>query len=305
MSINYAILGILSYKSLTGYDIKKIIQDSPFMYWSANNNQIYRALIELHEEGLVTSEVYHQESSPSKKIYTITEKGLSELKKWVLTSPEPPEFKKTFLIQLAWANQLDTKELDIILSNYENEIKMQILMQQEKKRRGTFSPGRSSREIYLWDMIYDNIISSYKNELDWIEKLRKGLCIDIEKGLNTMNYRVIEKGNKKYIECFSAETLLNTEQDAIDLITLCFETNTYLLLIHDEVLPDDFFRLGTNLAGNVLQKFINYHIKVGVILTSEQRIKGKFKNMLAESNKGNDFRVFKNIEEAEKWLLDL
>lgn len=120
-----------------------------------------------------------------------------------------------------------------------------------------------------------------------------------------MNYRVIEKGNKKYIECFSAETPLNTEQDAIDLITACFENNTYLLLMHDEVLPDEFFRLGTTLAGNVLQKFINYHIKVGVILTSEQRIKGKFKDMLAESNKGNDFRVFKNIEEAEKWLLHL
>lgn len=178
MSINYAILGILSYKSLTGYDLKKIIQDSPFMYWSANNNQIYRALVELHDQGFVTSEVRHQESLPSKKIYTITKKGLNELKKWVLSSPEPPEFKKTFLIQLAWANQLDTKELDNILSNYENEINMQILMQQEKKYRGVFSPGRTSREIYLWDMIYDNIISSYKNELDWIERLRKGLCIE-------------------------------------------------------------------------------------------------------------------------------
>lgn len=182
MSINHAILGILSYKSLTGYDLKKIIQDSPFMYWSANNNQIYRALVELHDKGFVTSEVHYQESSPSKKIYTITEEGLTELKNWVLSSPEPPEFKKTFLIQLAWANQLDTKELDTILSNYENEIKIQILMQQEKRHRGVFSPGRTSRETYLWDMIYDNIISSYKNDLDWIEKLRKELCIDIEKG---------------------------------------------------------------------------------------------------------------------------
>jgi hypothetical protein len=28
-------------------------------------------------------------------------------------------------------------------------------------------------------------------------------------------------------------------------------------------------------------------------------------DVLAESNKGNDFRVFNNIAEAEKWLLNL
>lgn len=172
MSINYAILGILSSKSLTGYDLKKIIQESSFMHWSGNNNQIYKALVELLDEGLVTSEVQHQESSPTKKIYTITEAGLAELKKWVLSSTESPEFKKTFLVQLAWANQLSSDELDTLLSGYENEINQQIILHQEKKRRDTFSPARNSREVYLWDMIHDNIISSYQNELSWVQKLR-------------------------------------------------------------------------------------------------------------------------------------
>lgn len=199
MSINCAILGILSYKPLTGYDLKKIIQDSPFMYWSANNNQIYKALVELLDEGFVTSEVFHQESSPSKKIYTITKEGLDELKRWVQSTPEVPEFKKTFLIQLAWSHQLNTDELDTLLSKYENEVRMQIMLQQEKKQRGVFSPGRTSREVHLWDMMYDNIISSYKNELVWIQKLRKELSIDNEKELNRMNYNLIEKKDKKYI----------------------------------------------------------------------------------------------------------
>lgn len=175
MSIKYAILGILSCKPLTGYDLKKIIQDTPFMYWSGNNNQIYKSLVELLDEGFVTSEVRHQESSPSKKIYTITEKGLAALKKWVLSSPEPPEFKKAFLIQLAWAGQLNADEFNDLLTGYENEIKTQIIIHQEKKRRKAFSPGRTPKESYLWDMIYENIISSYKNELDWIQKLREGL----------------------------------------------------------------------------------------------------------------------------------
>lgn len=181
MSINYAILGILSWKPLTGYDLKKIIQDSSFMYWSANNNQIYKALVQLLEEGFVTSETHHQESSPSKKVYTITEEGKAELKEWVCSTPEPPELKKTFLIQLAWADQLAVDELDALLSSYENEIAMQLLLQQEKKARGNFSPSRTPREVQLWNSIYENMISSCKNELEWIKSLRKELCGDIGK----------------------------------------------------------------------------------------------------------------------------
>ena len=305
MSINYAILGILSCKRLTGYDLKKIIQDSPFMYWSGNNNQIYKALVELHNEGFVTSEVHHQDSSPSKKIYTITAEGLAELKKWVLSTPEPPEFKKTFLIQLAWADLLNTEELNALLSEYENQVKMQLLIQKERKRRGNFSPGRSSREECIWDLIHENIISSYENELNWIQKVRGELCNNLKKEANRMNYKVVEKENGKYIECISAETPLCTEQDALDLVAVCGENETNLLALHAGALAEDFFRLRTGVAGQMLQKFVNYHMKVAVIITNESIVKGKFKELLAESNKGNDFRTFNTALEAENWLLKL
>lgn len=302
MSINHAILGILSCRPLTGYDLKKIMQESTFMYWSGNNNQIYKSLVELLEEGLVTNEVQHQESSPSKKIYTITEAGLVELKEWVRSDPEAPEFKKMFLIQLAWADQLNKEEINTLLSKYENEIRMQMLMEKEKKRREIFSPDRTSREVQIWDLIYDNIISSYENELNWIEKVRKEICSNIEE-LNKMNYNVIEKNNKKYILCDSDETPLSSEQDSLDLIAVCMENDTHLIMLQADVLTDDFFKLKTGLAGKVLQKFVNYQVKAAVILTNEQRITGRFKEFLAEANKGKDFRVFGSSEEAEIWLL--
>jgi|SRR5690554_965569 len=176
MSIKYAILGILSCQSLTGYDLKKIIQESPFMPWSGNNNQIYKALVELLHEGFVTNEVHYQVSSPSKKIYTITKEGLKKLREWVLASPEPPEIKKSFLLQLAWADLLNADELKTLLTKYEDEIKMEVLLQKGKKRRGVFSPNRTPREKLIWELIYQNIISSYENELEWIKKVRSELC---------------------------------------------------------------------------------------------------------------------------------
>jgi len=175
MNIRYAILGFLSWRPFTGYDLKKMFVDSMFIYWSGNNNQIYKTLVQLHKEELVSIKVQHQEDRPTRKIYTITEKGLSELRTWVQSEPELPQFKNTFLIQLAWADQLEPDELDTLLEKYENEIHMQMLMYQEKKRRNKINPARAQRETYLWGMISDNCIAFYKHELAWIRKLRKEL----------------------------------------------------------------------------------------------------------------------------------
>lgn len=180
MSIEYAILGILSWRSSTGYELKKIFEDSSFMYWTGNNNQIYKALIKMHEKGLVISKVIHQDSSPSKKVYTITEEGQNQLKEWIKSTPEAPEIKKTFLIQLAWSEMLSNQELSELLSKYEKELEIQLVMEQEKNRRALHSPDRSTRECLIWDAISENIISTYNNELNWVQKTRRKLLGDLE-----------------------------------------------------------------------------------------------------------------------------
>ncbi len=302
MSIKHAILGILSCSSLTGYDLKKIMQDSTFMYWSGNNNQIYKALVELLDQGFVTNEVLHGESSPSKKVYTLTKAGLVELKEWIKSNPEVPEFKKMFLIQLAFADMLSTEEIDMLLTKYEREVRIQILMEQEKKSRKTFSPGRTLRETHIWDLIQDNIISSYENELNWIKRVRREICNNI-KERNKMDYMLIERESKKYIMLDSDKASIASEQDALDLIGVCFEHDVQLLMIDADVLSDDFFKLRTGLAGQVIQKFINYRVKVAVVLPKEQRLEGRFREFMTESNKRKDFGLFTSSEEAENWLL--
>jgi DNA-binding PadR family transcriptional regulator len=176
MTIKYAILGLLSWRSLSGYDLKKIIADSVFFYWSGNNNQIYKTLIQLHAEGLVDSEVQQQENYPTRKEYSITPAGVAELRNWVLAAPELPQFRNTFLIQLAWAEQVSDDELDKLLARYEHEVEMQTLMLAERERRGAFNPSRTSRETYLWSEISGYFATSYANELAWVRSLRRKLA---------------------------------------------------------------------------------------------------------------------------------
>jgi DNA-binding PadR family transcriptional regulator len=178
VSIEYAILGLLSWKSLTGYDIKKIINNSSYMYWSGNNNQIYRTLVKLGKNKLVEVETVHEDGLPTKKLYKTTEKGDSELKNWVLNPTEAPILKNTFLIKLAWSDILSKSEINKLVENYENEISSQLILNKEIKRRALYSPKRTKREEVLWDMISENTIYYYENELKWIRKLKHKLDLE-------------------------------------------------------------------------------------------------------------------------------
>lgn len=175
MSIKHAILGFLSWKPLTGYELKKLFAESATLHWSGNNNQIYRTLLELHRGAMVTQEVQYQVDHPSRKIYTITDKGRTELRQWVLSSPELPEIRHSFLIQLAWADQLDDGEVDGLLAQYEDEVQVQLLMLRREAERKTSFPERTPRESYLWTMVMANWVARYEGELKWVRQVRQGL----------------------------------------------------------------------------------------------------------------------------------
>jgi len=188
MSIEHAILGLLSLNSLSGYDIKKMFEGSVALYWSGNNNQIYKALIKLHEQGWVSRETQSQDGSPTRRIYSITEQGLEELRRWVFTNPEIPQVRNSFLIQLAWADLLTANELNDLLERYESELRMQLAMLLFQKQQRDVSPSgisrdayinvsaaRTPRETFLWNMILENWLSYYQAELNWVCKLRTEL----------------------------------------------------------------------------------------------------------------------------------
>jgi PadR family transcriptional regulator AphA len=175
MSIKYAILGFLSWEPLTGYDLKKRFAESEVLYWSGNNNQIYRALVDLHQDELVTQAIHDQPSGPSRKVYTITQKGLAQLRQWVMTAPEPPQLRSPFLVQLAWADQLTAGELDDLLAAYEEEVGVKLLMLQKQAQRAPGAPDRTPREGLLWRAMAARVDGFYQRELDWVRTLRADL----------------------------------------------------------------------------------------------------------------------------------
>ncbi len=88
MSVKYAILGLLHYKDMYGYRIKKHIERNFGYMWSINYGQIYPALKKMAEAGLVTAQEIAQVGRPHRKLYSITPEGKAAFTRWVESSPE-------------------------------------------------------------------------------------------------------------------------------------------------------------------------------------------------------------------------
>lgn len=176
MSIRNAILGFLSWKPFTGYELKKLFADSLSFHWSGNSNQVYGSLIQLHKDGAVSIEVQQQEKYPARKVYTITDTGREELRAWLLGEPGLPEVRNHFQIQLAWAEALSDTELDGLFESYESLLSGQILMYRDRAARGREAPDRSRREALIWRRVEEGRLAAYDAELAWATSLRKEIA---------------------------------------------------------------------------------------------------------------------------------
>ena len=115
-------------------------------------------------------------------------------------------------------------------------------------------------------------------------------------------YKITEKGISVYVFLDKGGHAAENEADASDILSLCYENNTSLLMIHSDRLSERFFDLKSGFAGTVLQKLANYRVKTALILT-DITLSERFREFLAEAGRGSSFHAFSDSDEAEKWLL--
>ena len=95
------------------------------------------------------------------------------------------------------------------------------------------------------------------------------------------------------------EKLITDVSSALDLaMSLKGETGASRLVIPKELVCEDFFILSTGLAGEILQKFINYRIKAAIYGDYSRYTSKPLKDFIYESNQGKDFFFVATKEEA-------
>lgn len=171
MSLEYAILGFLNYKPLSGYDLKKIFDTSVQHFWPADQSQIYRTLTRLTEQGWVEMEIIRQSDRPDRKVYHITEAGRAALHQWLLTPTLPQASRNAALIQVFFAGQLSDAEILAMFERAADQVRAvlaqyaQIPHQIEAYRAYMESP----REFCCWMLTLEVGFKSAQANLEWLE----------------------------------------------------------------------------------------------------------------------------------------
>jgi len=105
-----AVLGILSYGPMSGYDIKKFYEQSVAGFWSESYGQIYPILKRLAEEGRATKSVHKQEGKPDRHIYAITKMGREELQQWLMEPTGRHIGRHETLLKLMFGRQISVAD---------------------------------------------------------------------------------------------------------------------------------------------------------------------------------------------------
>ena len=113
-----------------------------------------------------------------------------------------------------------------------------------------------------------------------------------------MKYTILGKNDSiVYIE--SKDILISDSQSALDLMmTVEYETDCSRIVLDKNAICEEFFRLSSGIAGEVLQKFINYHIKLAIVGDFSKYTSKPLHDFIYECNKGNDIFFVGNLDQA-------
>ena len=94
----------------------------------------------------------------------------------------------------------------------------------------------------------------------------------------------------------SSGPVIASERDATDLIGDAFGQGADLVVIPVERLSPEFFRLASGLAGNVLQKFTNYRMRVAIVgdITAFTAKSAPLRDFVRESNQRGEVRFLES-----------
>jgi PadR family transcriptional regulator AphA len=99
-STPYAILGLLSFAPMSGYDIRKEAASSIGYFWSESYGQIYPALSELRNAGWIRRTPGRPSGGRERQVHEITARGRRALRAWLTLAPRSAPVRSELLLKL-------------------------------------------------------------------------------------------------------------------------------------------------------------------------------------------------------------
>ncbi len=104
--LNMSILGLLSIRPMSGYEVRKHFLRALSPFWAAPLTQIYPKLRALEEGGLIKGRTVIQAGRPNKRVFSLSPQGRRELTRWLASPIAMPSMHHEFLHKVFLMNLL-------------------------------------------------------------------------------------------------------------------------------------------------------------------------------------------------------
>ena len=116
MALRHAILAALLEGEASGYELSKRFDVSVANFWTATPPQLYRELERLTEDGLLSARLVEQERRPNKRVFSVTEAGLDELRAFTFAPTRPTAIRDELLVKLQATDVVDARAVSAAIA---------------------------------------------------------------------------------------------------------------------------------------------------------------------------------------------
>ncbi len=117
----FAVLGFLSWRPMSGYDIKNLVDISLSYFWNVSYGQIYPTLKRLVAAGYATVEEGTRQGKRTRDLYRITKEGLDALDEWMKLPVDLSIQRDEMQLKLFLGGQRDRKQTIALIEDFRNQ----------------------------------------------------------------------------------------------------------------------------------------------------------------------------------------
>jgi hypothetical protein len=104
-------------------------------------------------------------------------------------------------------------------------------------------------------------------------------------------------------EIISDSIEIKNTQDALNIMANCGYQGAGKIIIHEQNVIPDFFDLKTGIAGDILQKFSNYNVRLAIVGDFSIIHSKSLKDFIYESNKTGRINFVNSVQQAKEALM--
>lgn len=105
-------------------------------------------------------------------------------------------------------------------------------------------------------------------------------------------------------EVISEDNIINKAEDGLDLLGNLYYQGFDKIVVHEKNITPHFFDLNSGIAGEILQKFSNYRVRLAIVGDFTKYSSKSLSDFIFESNKGKHINFVPSTQDALKALLN-